>query len=489
MKYQDIFKVDKSNRFSTITGSDLVDISKVCFLKEISTRLSDNNIDKFPENIAIILKLLKKGKIENINNLKNETKELLERIRHTNLLNLTHYINRTIDSTQIENILKVLNKSDFDDINEFRSNLAKINAQVLMFEKDFDIARKKSIFEYSLVSLEIIDRPDIENYESASKTCSNKNERIMYYGAPEEDVFYILQNNFKFSLDNNFGKGIYFSNSLDLSCIFARESYSNKLKLPEVGEVFNFVVSSVFYNNKSRKRVIDNKYSPQKNEVNIALVDGKLKPLKVENKSKFYSRQYVIGDISQILPFIHLKIKRNEYCVIWRDNNLSSKPVYNDKYDQTFKDFLKKRLEYIHQYAKFNIYPCETTEEALKLVNKKKFNKIILMSNVGTDMGGKKFVDMARKIIGNDVITLFLAYMDNHLKWITKYKNALFSNIDEFHEQYLECFTDDAGATRQNILTLKNSIEDHYKVKFNFDNNFLNFPHFKEDGEFNDLNF
>ena len=111
------------------------------------------------------------------------------------------------------------------------------------------------------------------------------------------------------------------------------------------------------------------------------------------------------------------------------------------------------------------------------------------MSNVGTDFGGRTFVNEARKIIGNDVITLFLAYMDDHLKWITKYKNALFSNIDEFHEQYLECFTDDTKTTKQNILTLKKSIEDHYKVQFNFDDNFLKFPYFKEDGEFKDLKF
>ena len=58
--------------------------------------------------------------------------------------------------------------------------------------------------------------------------------------------------------------------------------------------------------------------------------------------------------------------------------------------------------------AKYNIYPCETSEEALELVNRKKYNKIILISNVGSDIGGKKFIDKAREIIGNDVIVYFL---------------------------------------------------------------------------------
>ena len=107
-------------------------------------------------------------------------------------------------------------------------------------------------------------------------------------------------------------------------------------------------------------------------------------------------------------------LKRNEYCVIWRDINFSSKPVYNRKFDNIFKHFLKERMKYIKQYANFNIYPCETSEEALQLVRRKKYNKIILISNVGTNQGGKKFIEDARKIIGNDVICLFLSYNIDH---------------------------------------------------------------------------
>ena len=483
-----IFKMNKSNK-SNDNDSDLDFISKVCYLKEIVSRLSDENLEKFPEEVSIILKLLKKGNIKDVDNLEDESKELLEKIRQTNLLNLAHYIDKAIDSNQIKNMLNLLDKGDLNEIKEFKNNLLKIREQIIMFDKDFALARRKSVFEYSLVSLEIIDRSDIDNYKNASNNCPNKNERILYYGTSEQNISNILTNHFQFYPKNLFGKGVYLTNSLNLSHIYSNESLSNNLKLPKINEEFSLVISSVFYNNETRKRVMDNKYSPKKNEVNIAMVDGKLNPIKDSNKSKFYSREYIIGDSCQIFPFMHIKIKRNEYCVIWRDNNLSPKPVYNDEYDEEFKAFLKDRLEYISQYAKFNIYPCETTEEALSLVRKKKFNKIILMSNVGTDLGGKAFVDEARKIIGNDVITLFLAYMEEHLEWITQYNNSLFSNIDQFHEQYLECFTDDINTTKQNILTLKNSIEDHYEVKFKFDDKFLDFPNFKEDGEYDDLNF
>ena len=50
-------------------------------------------------------------------------------------------------------------------------------------------------------------------------------------------------------------------------------------------------------------------------------------------------------------------------------------------------------MRYIEQYSKFNIYPCQASEEALKLIKRIKQNKIILLSNIGTDFGGKKLID------------------------------------------------------------------------------------------------
>ena len=148
---------------------------------------------------------------------------------------------------------------------------------------------------------------------------------------------------------------------------------------------------------------------------------------------------------------------------------------------------MKERLTYINQVAKYNIYPCETSEEALELVNRKKYNKIILISNVGTDMGGKKFIDKAREIIGNNVIALFLAYRSDHLNWIKNYKNALFSNEPKFYEEYIQCFEE--NDIQKNIRLLIEKLETHYKVKFNFDEDYLYYPHFKKEGSYKDLSF
>ena len=140
--------------------------------------------------------------------------------------------------------------------------------------------------------------------------------------------------------------------------------------------------------------------------------------------------------------------------------------------------------------AKYNIYPCSTTNEALSLVERKKYNKIILLSNAGPNLEGKQFVEMARKIIGNNVIVLFLAYNIDHLNWIKNYKNAIFSNEPKFYEDYLQCFSDkNKNNIMKNLKALIANIEKYYNVKFSFDNNFLYYPKFKQNGTFSDLSF
>ena len=124
----------------------------------------------------------------------------------------------------------------------------------------------------------------------------------------------------------------------------------------------------------------------------------------------------------------------------------------------------------------------------MKCVNRKKYNRIILISNVGQDLGGKAFVDEARQIIGSNSIVLFSAYDQEHLKWITKYyKNALFSNKSELTEEFLESFSDTSK-----INGLIEKFNNAYNVRFNFDNNFLNFPLCdlcETEGKYSDLSF
>ena len=65
-----------------------------------------------------------------------------------------------------------------------------------------------------------------------------------------------------------------------------------------------------------------------------------------------------------------------------------------------------------------NIYFENSIEDALKFLLKRKYNKVILISNIGKDLSGKKFVEIARKIFGFNLIVLFFSTNEEHLKWI-----------------------------------------------------------------------
>ena len=346
-----------------------------------------------------------------------------------------------------------------------------------------------------------MEREDFQTFEKERNNCPNRVDKILYHGTSIEPISCILTGYYKKSIDRCYqhGKGVYFTDTLDYCWFYGGEKNNrcNKNRIPKIYETFTLIANSIYYNKKGFRRVNDYKYTPKKNEINFALANSDLSTIKGEpNMSKFYGTEYVIWDLEQICPFMGAKLQREEYCVIWRDNNFSSKPVYNNEYDEIFKKFLAERMKYVEQYAELNIYPCETTDEALKLIKRKKYNKIILISNVGSDLGGKKFIDEARKIIGNDVIVLFLAYSIKHLKWIKDYKNALFSNDPTFYEEYLNCFSRISDKKEYRIMILKDRIyelikkmEKHYNVKFNFDYKFVDFPNFKDEGQYSDLSF
>ena len=415
-------------------------------------------------------------------------------MRGSNILNFSKYIDESINSNDIKKILKFLDEKELKKINTIKNRLLNYNEYIKQFEKDFEERKRNSIFEFSIISLVIMEREDFQTFEKEREKCPNRVDRILYHGTSIEPVSCILTGYFRKSIDKccQHGKGVYFTDMLDYCWFYGGEksNRSNGNKIPKIGETFTFIASSIYYDKKGFRKVKDYKYTPKKNEINFAYAKEDFSTIKdYPDKTKFYGTEYVIWDLEQICPFIGAKLKRNEFCVIWRDNNFSSEPVYNNKFDQIFKDFLKERMKYIEQYAEFNIYPCETSKEALELVNRKKYNKIILISNVGTDLGGKKFVDEARKIIGNDVIALFLAYNIQHLDWIKNYKNALFSNQPNFYEEYLNCFNDEMYSKKEKILELKQTIENHYKVQFNFDDKFLDYPKFKDGGNFSELIF
>ena len=489
-------RVSKNNIYNN-NNKEIIGLLKLCLLKEISQKISEDKLKALPDIVYYILKILLIGHIKDEpDDTKKNIKEVLEKSKGSNIITFSNYVDEIIDSQLINKILNLLEKKDLIEMIYLKNLLLNYNNCINLFNKEFIKAQKESIFEFSIISLVIIEREDFEKFEKEREKCPNRKEKILYHGTNIEKITNILTGLYKKSLGNGNainGKGVYFTNSLDYAWYYGSQdgNRANFYIIPKIGNTFTIIMNYIYYDSNGIKKVNDNKRTPGKNQINYAYSGAKTERIAEYDKSKFYATEYIIYELDQICPFMSAKIERIEYCFIWRDDNFSSKPVYNSKYDEIFKSFLKERLKYINQYARYNIYPCETSIEALELVKRKKYNKIILISNVGINFGGKIFIDEARKIIGNNVITLFLAYDISHLNWIKNYENALFSNEPKFYEEYLQCF--DKGycesMVKNNIQDLIERLESHYKVKFNFNDKYLDYPLFLKEGKYEDLKF
>jgi hypothetical protein len=489
-------KFIKSNTISHYRiNAELKGLLKLCLLNEISLKLNQNDLEKiryFSQEAYLILKILKQSNNTDLSKQDETIKKVLSEKVGSNILCFSNYVDEVLNSHTINQLMKYLNQNYLNQILDTKIRLAKYYYFVDMFEKEIQNSLRKSVFEFSVTSLVIIERNDFDIFEKERNSCPNRQERLLYHGTQIHPISCILTGMFRRSVEScQHGRGVYFTDDLDYCWFYGgdQDNRANKNIIPGIGKIFTAIATLVYYDKTKFLQVKDyyTREQPRKNEINFAYAGSDFDTIINPNPREFYGTEYVIWELSQICPLISLKFKRVEYCIIWRDINFSKDAIYGDQFDSLFKGFLKESIKYIRQEAKFNVYPCQTTEEALSLVNRKKYNKIILISNVGVDLGGKAFVDQARKIIGNDVVVLFLAYNIQHLEWIKNYKNALFSNDQKLYKEYLNSFNQPDPSLSINQLIKK--CEFYYKVKFNFDNNYLYYPLYRDSGSYSDLTF
>ena len=489
-------KFIKSNTFSKFKYNiDLKGLLKLCLLNEISSKINLNDLEKIKyisQEVYFILKILRQSNNTDLNQPDETIKKILGDKYGSNILCFSNYVNEVINAQMINQFMKYLTQNALYEINDIKIRLGKYANYVNIFETYIQNSLKRSVFEFSIVSLVVIERNDFDFFENQRIKCPNRVDKILYHGTQIHPISCILTGMFKKSVEScQHGRGVYFTDDLDYCWFYGgdQDNRSNTNIIPNKGKIFTAISSLVYYDKTKFLKVkgYNQREQPGKNEINFAYADYDLETIDKPDVHKYYGTEYVVWELEQICPIISLKFERVEYCIIWRDVNFSNVPIHFNEFDSIFKGFLKECIKYIRQEAKFNIYPCQTTEEALSLVNRKKYNKIILISNAGVNYDGRTFVDQARKIIGNDVIVLFLAYRIEHLEWITKYKNALFSNEQIFYKEYLNCFSQPNPENK--LKELIRNLEYHYKVKFNFDNNFFYYPLYKDSGLYSDLSF
>ena len=143
---------------------ELFGLLKLCFLKEISSKMTDDKIEKLPELLSYIIKVLKKSSVyDEIK--KEEIKKVLNKLKGSNILNFSRYVDKSIDSNQIKTMIQCLEKNDLENIIDIEKKLYNYNDYMKLFEKDFEEKKRESLFEFSIISFVIMEREDFQIFE------------------------------------------------------------------------------------------------------------------------------------------------------------------------------------------------------------------------------------------------------------------------------------------------------------------------------------
>ena len=305
--------------------------------------------------------------------------------------------------------------------------------------------------------------------------------------------------------DNWYGMGVYFADQFDYAKYYYRKNLNdnsqmneNLFTMPKLNDSFSIVVSEVYYDKSQRKQIYNHnlhkkidyfpteeqlntkfkKYTVPKNAIHYIEVDAtnclvinENEEIQTEegyqkfNKKHFIGREYCVTCKDQIYPLYGLNFQRVEYCIIWRDTNVNS-PFW--------KDNIKVNTEILQELTGYNLYIEGNTQSALKLVWRKRFNKIILITNVGKNLEGKEFVDKVRKILQFNVMVLFFTSDLNHLNWIKDYPNSLFCLDDNTLQKYVYDFNENG------FENIRNTVKEFFGVELQKPQNAFDYPLFEQ---------
>jgi hypothetical protein len=384
---------------------------------------------------------------------------------------------------------------------EFEKNQSKIIQNLDEYNQVFDVEIEKalinSIFEYKIINIFVVDK-DNENYKIEKSKCLNTKVRILFHGTKLDAITGILSTQFHNAKMHIFGIGTYFTDQLDYAWYYAGEGYREQCCIiPKVGATFSIVASEIYYDNAKVEKVFNAKtrdQEVQKNGIRCTNVNYNTKIMKEEelkDYKEFIGNEFLITDKSQIMPLYGITLKRIEYLVIWRDYN------FNDKNPNSYEDLLFNKMQEFHRQIKRIIsselnsktYYLSNSNDSLELIKRKKFNKIIIITNASNE--ADQFITEARKIIGSNIIVGVSAYnVRKHINWIKDMKNIILLNGIEFHKKFLRNVLIN---NQEGLDELRNEINNYYKEIPNFKlkklkKDCLYFPNFKEEGLFEELN-
>ena len=407
--------------------------------------------NKLKEHEFVCLGVLKPDYIDkNIINIADEkNKDYLKRkilnISDKDDINL-YEASKNINMEDIEKFFNQLSLIAEQMENNQKKIIKKLESFNNIFDKEIEAALKNSVFEYKIINIFVVEK-DNNDYELGKSNCLNREVKILFHGTTIDNLTGILSTQFNNARIHIFGLGVYFTDMLDYAWYYAGKNNNreNFYIIPEIGDTFSIIASEIYYNT-SKKEIVYNCSTRNREVIKDGLrcafvnYESKLMNKKeLKNYNGFIGNEFLITNKNQILPLYAVTLKRVEYLVIWRDYNFNKENpnVYSQEVFEEMKEFHEKikRLLLSELYSK--IYFTKTNEEAMDLLKKKKYNKIILITNGNN--GGKEFILEARKIIGSNTISGVSAYaISRHIKWVKDMENVLLLNGIDFHIKFLK---------------------------------------------------
>ena len=179
------------------------------------------------------MNILKKGYIKSMSDIKKNIKEVLEKLEGSNIINFSNFVEEEINLNNIKTMINLLDNKYKREMIDTNYHLSKYNKYIKLFEEEFEKSRKESIFEFSAVSLVIIEREDFENFEKEREKCPNRVEKILYHGTQIEPISCILTGLFKKSEERCYqhGKGVYFTDLLDYCWFYGVQKIIEEIKI------------------------------------------------------------------------------------------------------------------------------------------------------------------------------------------------------------------------------------------------------------------
>ena len=445
---------------------DLNCLLRFLFLKKMSNK--NENISNFGnfKNVEEILNFFNTNQDSKVNkksNKDNNSKDDKNSKEDKNILEYLENMDLNLNSL-VDNLPKEKQELKNEIINYWKL-LSKYEEYNNGFEPKLFEDLKNCHLDYSIVDMNILERDNSEEYEQKKKECKNMKKMILYFLPEMNSDFNKLNMELKYSNKSIYGRGFYFSDSIDyiVRCL-------NRENIPKICDNFSLLVCEIFYDEKKLKEFDIYLSSSNSSQNSSSSEEEKVEPnglIKVnncylndkKNSKRIINIEYVLSEKYQIFPLYKFTLRRNEFLVLYRDPNFMGK----NKYSQYLKNIILKSLKYSND---MNFYFIGSTEEALKLLLKKKKEKVILITSIGIDQSGKRFVEIARKILKYDLIVLFFSNNKNHFNWIKDFSNCLYTNNSKIYVDYISNYKEDA------LKELKKKVEDIYEIKlkdFSFD--------------------